>query len=136
LLNGDTLANKVAQGNVVGQRLQEGKTPQEIFEELYIRCLARKPTEKEVREINAIIETAPDKKLILEDTFWALLNSREFVFNHAVQFAQEAAAVERGRQRIALGQRFGGGEALCEFGVLGIESLQHGDGVLGNVAAR
>ncbi|MCH8046747.1 MAG: DUF1549 domain-containing protein [Planctomycetes bacterium] len=82
LLNGDTLHNKVQQGKVVERLLGEGKTPPQIVEVLYIRCLTRKPTEKEVAGLNQILAEQPDKKLALEDLFWALLNSREFVFNH------------------------------------------------------
>ena len=82
LLNGDTLASKISQGKLVEQRLAEGKTPEQILEELYIRCLTRKPTEKEVQKLTSIIGPATDKKQILEDAFWALLNAREFVFNH------------------------------------------------------
>ncbi len=82
LLNGETLATKIAQGKVVETRLAEGKTPEQIVEELYIRCLSRKPTESEIKKTNELIAAAPDKKVILEDTFWALLNSREFLFNH------------------------------------------------------
>ncbi|NND98132.1 MAG: DUF1549 domain-containing protein [Pirellulaceae bacterium] len=82
LLNGDTLASKVAQGKLIETRLAEKKTHKEIVEELYIRCLTRKPTETEWQQLNQEIEAATDKKQILEDAFWALLNSREFVFNH------------------------------------------------------
>ncbi len=82
LLNGETLATKISQGKVVEKRLAEGKTPQQIVEELYVRCLSRKPTETEIKKTNELIAAAPDKKVILEDTFWALLNSREFLFNH------------------------------------------------------
>ena len=82
LLNGETLATKISQGKVIETRLAEGKTPEQIVEELYIRCLSRKPTEIEVAKTNELIAAAPDKKVILEDTFWALLNSREFLFNH------------------------------------------------------
>jgi hypothetical protein len=82
LLNGDTLASKISQGNVVGRLLQEGRTPQQIVEELYIRCLTRRPTEKETNELNAILAQIQDKRVALEDVFWSLLNSREFVFNH------------------------------------------------------
>ena len=82
LLNGDTLAGKIGQGNLVGQALEAGRTPQDIVTELYIRCLTRVPNENEMAELNSILSQEEDKKLALEDIFWALLNSREFVFNH------------------------------------------------------
>jgi hypothetical protein len=82
LLNGDTVHGKIGQGNVVGKALDAGKTPQEIVEELYLRCLTRPPTDVEVANIMAIVAEQENPKQILEDVFWSLLNSREFVFNH------------------------------------------------------
>ena len=82
LLNGDTLQTKIGQGNLVGKRLEAKVALEAIVEELYIRCLTRSPTEKEKTGLNAILAEAKDKKQVLEDVFWSLLNSREFVFNH------------------------------------------------------
>ncbi len=82
LLNGDTTTQKIAAGNLIGQRLAEGKTPPQIVEELYLRCLSRKPTDKEAARLNDLIAAEPDKNKALSDAFWAVLNSREFMFNH------------------------------------------------------
>ena len=82
LLNGDTTTQKVQAGDLIGQRLAERKTPPQVVEELYLRCLSRKPTEKEAAKLNALIFAEADKKRALDDAFWALLNSREFMFNH------------------------------------------------------
>lgn len=82
LLNGDTVNSKIQQGKIVEERLKAGKTPQEILTELYITCLTRKPTEKEMAALNAVLAAEKDQKQVLEDVFWALLNSREFLFNH------------------------------------------------------
>ncbi|MDA1051712.1 MAG: DUF1549 and DUF1553 domain-containing protein [Planctomycetota bacterium] len=82
LLNGDTLQGKVGQGNLIGRRLEEKVAPEQIVEELFIRCLTRRPTEKEKNDLNTVIAEVEDKKQVLEDVFWALLNAREFVFNH------------------------------------------------------
>jgi len=82
LLNGDTLHSKIQQGKVVGTLLEEGLSPEQVITELYVRCLTRKPTDDELTELVAIVNSEDDKKLALEDVFWGLLNSREFVFNH------------------------------------------------------
>jgi hypothetical protein len=82
LLNGDTVNSKISQGNLIKRRLDEGKLPQDILEELYIRCLSRRPTEAERTSLNAVLLQDPNQQQVLEDVFWALLNSREFLFNH------------------------------------------------------
>ena len=56
--------------------------PPQIIEEMYLRTLTRKPTEKEISSLAGVLATEKDPKLVLEDIFWSLLNSREFVFNH------------------------------------------------------
>ena len=54
----------------------------EIIEKLYVRCLTREPTAEETQHLLATIEKSPNEQQGLEDVFWALLNSREFLFNH------------------------------------------------------
>ena len=66
----------------MGKRLAEKRTPAEIVEELYVRCLSRKPTAPERTKLDGMIAAEPDKKKAVDDVFWALLNSREFMFNH------------------------------------------------------
>ena len=82
LLNGDTGNAKMTQGQLVPTRLKEGKTPEQITEEIYIRCLSRKPTERESAALKEVVDNEQNKQQALEDIFWATLNSREFVFNH------------------------------------------------------
>ena len=56
-----------------------------IIEDMYIRCLTRKPTKAETDKLLAIVNAKSDKgyqSQVLEDVFWSLLNSREFLFNH------------------------------------------------------
>ena len=82
LLNGDTVQSKIQQGGLVKQLLDQGKTIPEVITSLYIRVLTRKPTEKELSQLVQLVNSEEDKAKALEDSFWALLNSREFVFNH------------------------------------------------------
>ena len=87
LLNGDTVQEKIASGGVVKRMLDEKRSAEQIVEEVYLRTLTRMPTDKERTALLEILQdpAAQDPAAIqrnLEDSFWAILNSREFVFNH------------------------------------------------------
>jgi hypothetical protein len=82
LLNGDTLQSKIEQGGVVKKLLLQGQTPAQIIENLYLRCLSRKPTEQEATKLRAFFTPAAKPEQVLNDIFWSLLNAKEFVFNH------------------------------------------------------
>jgi hypothetical protein len=82
LLNGDSTTQKIAQGNLIGRRLAAKKSSAEILEELYVRSFSRKPTNKEKAGLVSMVGSNKETKRALEDAFWALLNSREFMFNH------------------------------------------------------
>ena len=82
LMNGNTVEPKIAQGGLVAEMLKVNKAPAEIVEALYVRCLSRRPLPAEKERLVSAVDQAQDKKQALEDVFWALLNSREFMFNH------------------------------------------------------
>jgi len=83
LLNGDTAHDRVLRGNVVGRLIEEGLDDATIISELYMRCFSRRPTESELARIVPAVAESPDgRKTALEDVFWALLNSKEFLFNN------------------------------------------------------
>lgn len=81
LLNGDVTNTRLKQGKVIDKLLKEGRNSAEIIENLYLRCYSRMPTEAEKANLLASLDQEdPDNGLM--DIFWALLNSKEFVFNH------------------------------------------------------
>jgi hypothetical protein len=82
LLNGTTVQGKMNQGQLVAKLLKSEQTPEQIIEQLYIRCLSRKPTAEEQSRLLALVSEAPNPQSGLDDVFWAVLNSREFLFNH------------------------------------------------------
>jgi hypothetical protein len=82
LLNGDTVTQRVTAGGLVPKMLAAKKTPSEIIDELYIRCLCRRPTKEELAALSSVVAQAADQPKALEDVFWGILNSREFLFNH------------------------------------------------------
>lgn len=82
LINGDTVHRKIHDGKVVPTWLAAGATPQQVIERLYVTTLCRKPTDDERSRLQAIVGENGDATAALEDLFWALLNSKEFIFNH------------------------------------------------------
>ena len=82
LLNGENTTGKINQGGRVKKALQAGKKPRAVADELYIACLARRPSAGESAKIDEMLSKSKNIPEDLEDLFWALLNSREFIFNH------------------------------------------------------
>lgn len=81
LINGEASNDKVIQGGVIARLLEDGSSPEEVIDNLFLRCFSRTPTDFESRKLLADIDPSnPQERL--EDLFWALLNSKEFVFNH------------------------------------------------------
>jgi len=83
LMNGDITSQRIAEGNFIKTQLDAKKSPEEVVRALYQRCFTRPPAAEEIKPVlDAITAKPADAAPILEDLFWALLNSKEFMFNH------------------------------------------------------
>ena len=82
LLNGDVTNNRITQGRIVQTMLKEGKDPEKVIDDLYLRCYSRKPRADEKANLLASLDGEDSVESALNDVFWALLNSKEFIFNH------------------------------------------------------
>ena len=81
LMNGDTVLNKIRQGRFVDKLLlEEKKSPEEIIRRLYVKCYSREVKDEELARLVPIVNDSKDKRETLQDIFWALLNSKEFIF--------------------------------------------------------
>ncbi|MEX2141111.1 MAG: DUF1549 and DUF1553 domain-containing protein [Pirellulales bacterium] len=85
LSNGDTINEKLAaKGNRIEQSISAGMSNERIVEDAYLSTLARFPTAGEKdRLVQALGETpADERRVVLEDLYWSLLSSKEFLLNH------------------------------------------------------
>ena len=79
---GDTVNGRLAAGGIVTKLIETKSTPEDIIDELFIRTLARRPTNAESVATREIVGDKGKDPAVYEDLFWSLLNSTEFAFNH------------------------------------------------------
>jgi hypothetical protein len=76
LINGSTINDKLRAGAV---KIASGISGGAIIDELYVRAFSRPATAAERAAWEPLLTADADA---VEDLLWALLNSREFSFNH------------------------------------------------------
>jgi hypothetical protein len=85
IVNGDTLNSKLAAGsNRISDWISAGYPDYRIVESIYLAALSRYPTNREMSQVLTVFaETKPvQRRQLIEDLFWGVLSSREFLFNH------------------------------------------------------
>jgi hypothetical protein len=86
--NGTTINDKLKADDGRVARLLKlraaGMSDAALLDEVYVSCLARFPTDAERDNLLAMLPEAGsgDEREVLEDVVWAILSSREFLFNH------------------------------------------------------
>ena len=86
LISGDTIHDKVtAEGGTLDRWLADASmSDAEIVRRLFLVSLVRSPTEPELSLALPPVrsESPTARRQAFEDTLWAILNSKEFLFNH------------------------------------------------------
>ncbi|MFN5905788.1 MAG: DUF1553 domain-containing protein, partial [Planctomyces sp.] len=85
LQNSDSLMARIQAPDGRLQRLLSGGlNDQQIISELFQATLSRPPAESELASVQAQLSAAgqDERPGVYQDLFWALLNSREFAFQH------------------------------------------------------
>ena len=83
LLNSNDLQGKIAgKDGRVAALLKAKAAPPQIVEELYLAAFGRLPKPGEAESVLKYVSEQPEAKAAWEDVVWAMLNSKEFLFNH------------------------------------------------------
>ncbi len=85
LANGATVNDKLAaKDGRLTQLLATEPKPAAIIEEAYQLCLSRLPSEEQRKKFEELLNSAKpgEKRQAVEDLYWSLLTSREFLFQH------------------------------------------------------
>ncbi len=84
LMNGDLLNRKLIQkGGRLSRMLEDPKLGDAaLVRQLYLLTFNRPPSDAERSNALTIFAEAPGRPVAAQDLFWALLNSKEFLFNH------------------------------------------------------
>ncbi|MEZ6050520.1 MAG: DUF1553 domain-containing protein [Planctomycetaceae bacterium] len=83
MINGPTVHEKLrSDAGRIKQMMDAGKSDEEIVTELYLRAFSRRPSATEWEAASNHIQASEDRRLALEDVCWAVLNTKEFLFQH------------------------------------------------------
>lgn len=88
LSNGSTINEKLEKpesrvSSLLAQ-LKNGMSLEALIDEAFLLCLCRYPQPAERASYSAIFaeSSTEDQRVLIEDLFWSLMTSREFIFNH------------------------------------------------------
>ncbi len=84
LMNSPELQAKIAARNGTARRWDRSDwNSNRLLETIYLTMLARRPTEEErALMFEALADDQSDRLAAIEDVMWALMNSKEFLYNH------------------------------------------------------
>lgn len=85
LTNGKTIQEKIeAKEGRISRFLEASAEPKEIIETVYLAALSRRPMKSEEERLTVILQQTPaaEKRQVIEDLFWSVLTSKEFLFQH------------------------------------------------------
>lgn len=85
LTNGKTIQEKVeAKEGRISSLIESNATNSDIVETIYLAALSRYPTDQEKQRLTSLLDSSPadERRVAIEDLFWSVLTSKEFLFQH------------------------------------------------------
>lgn len=84
MYNGDTINAKLQAAGSSAEQAMAEPSADKVVENLYLTALSRFPTEQERQKLSAELSGVQpeERRAVIEDLYWSVLSSREFLFNH------------------------------------------------------
>jgi len=83
LQNGDAVVRKIRSADSqLAKWLKEIKEPGPLTDEMFLATFSRLPNEAERQTVTRMLAQGEPREEVFRDLFWALLNSKNFSFNH------------------------------------------------------
>jgi hypothetical protein len=90
MMNGELMAKATGgkSGSFLGYVLEQAQLQRKTspvrfaVDQIYLAALGRYPTPAELKRASAFLDDAENKLEVIQDLFWSLLNSSEFILNH------------------------------------------------------
>ncbi|MFO0879690.1 MAG: DUF1553 domain-containing protein [Gemmataceae bacterium] len=83
LQNSEALAQKIRDGNGrLARLLRDHKDNEAVIDELFLATLSRLPSPSQRAAVHRALGDGTGRDEVFRDLFWALINSKDFAFNH------------------------------------------------------
>ncbi len=85
LFNGELTKNATSkdEGSFIDRVARSGRSPQDRVTQLFMAGMARRPNRNEVQVASQLLKARDgDEKEMLQDMWWAIINSNEFIMQH------------------------------------------------------
>ena len=82
LQNGESIVQRIRAGDSRLTKWLKDLKDDDLMNELFLTTFSRLPTEKEQQTVKKLLAEGEPRDEVFRDLFWALLNSKNFSFNH------------------------------------------------------
>ena len=83
LQNGSSVIEKIkSPEGRLSRLIKETTEDRALLDSLFLSTLGRRPREAELKTVTRLLGDGSERAEVARDLLWALLNSKEFVFNH------------------------------------------------------
>ena len=82
LSNGEDMSSKLRAGDGRVAELAKDSDDRHAVDEVFLATVSRPPAPGEAAAVAKLLASGDPKEEVYRDLFWALLNSKEFAFNH------------------------------------------------------